>query len=130
MPSLLGLFRSGGMDFADMDPKIKPRANYSEKINKSFHVVFVILAFVIAALLLVRIEVADREAKAMNTKLANRVRRMEDEMQTTVQNMVQAMLQSTGSKGEAVTVKRRAAILGKFYVKLDRFHFARISFNN
>ena len=111
-----------------MDSMTKPHTKYSDKINNSFLVVLVIsLAFVIVTLLFVKIGVVDREAKAMNAKLADRIQRMEDEMQATVQNMVQAMLKSTGSKGETVTVKRRAAIFGKLCVKLERYHFTEYS---
>ena len=46
-------------------------------------------------MLFARIEVVGRKAESVETKLENRIQRIEDDMQAEVQRIVQAMLQST-----------------------------------
>ena len=63
------------------------------KINKCSLVVSVI-SLVLSASLFVRIEIVNRKAESMETKLESRIQPIEDDMQATVQRMVQAVLQS------------------------------------
>ena len=80
--------------------------------NKGSLAILVILAISLILLaLFVRIEVVHRKAEVIEAKLVKRIQRIEDEMQTKVQNMVKEILQS---KRIPTTIDlRNHVILGK-----------------
>jgi len=77
-----------------MNAKKNLQTNYNSKITKGSLAVSVI-SLMLAAMLFARIEVMHQEAESVETKLENRIQRIEYDMQTEVQRIVQAMLQST-----------------------------------
>lgn len=64
-------------DYTDMDAKKHSNHYCSDKINKISFAVSVI-SLVLAALLFVEVDIVNRKAESMETKLQNRVQRMEE----------------------------------------------------
>ncbi len=76
-----------------MDAKKHPNTKW-DKINKC-SLPFSAISLVLAASLFVRIDVVQRKAESMETKLEIRIQRIEDDMQAKVQRMVEATMQSS-----------------------------------
>lgn len=103
-------------DYTDTDAKKHSNHYCSDKINKISFAVSVI-SLVLAALLFVEVDIVNRKAESMETKLQNRVQRMEDDMEAKLQRMVQETLQSSAIHAIPTTRKstrRNDAISGGF----------------
>lgn len=68
-------------------------------------------------MLFVRIEVMDRKAESVETKLENRIQRLEDDMQAKVQRTVQAMLHSTVIPVYRKSSERNGRIFGEYCLR-------------
>jgi len=104
-------------DYTDMDAKKHSNHYCSDKTNRiSF--AFSVISLVLAALLFVEVDIVSRKTESMETKLQNRVQRMEDDMETTLQRMVKEMLQSSAicampsTRGKST--RRNDAVSGGF----------------
>ena len=92
----------------------------SDKINKASVVVSVIslvLAALLSGLLFGEVDVVNKKAEAMETKLQNCVQRMEDNMDAKLQRIVQEIFQSTAMYARPTTgnsTGRNDAISGEF----------------
>jgi len=101
-------------DYADMDAKKHSKYYCNDKINRiSFAVSVISLA--LAALLFVKVDIVNRKAESIETKIENRVQRMEDDMDATLQRVVQEMLQSSDAiPTTGKSIRRNDAIAGGF----------------
>lgn len=79
---------------ACLNAKKTSQTNCNDKITKG-SLVLSVISLIFASMLFARMQVMQRKAESVETKLENRVQRIENDMQAEVQRMVQAMLHST-----------------------------------
>ena len=98
---------------ACMNAKKNSHAKCNDKITKGSLAVSVI-SLILAAMVVVRIEVMHRKAESEKTTLENRIQGIENNMQAKVQRMVQAMLHSTVIPLSRKNSERNGKMFGEY----------------
>ena len=95
-----------------MEEETKSNAKCSTKVSKKDSLVIFGMSLVLFAFMIVRVEVVNRRAGAMEAKLEKRIQRIEEEMLEKVHTILKEMLQTERN----LTTQRTkySANMGKF----------------
>ena len=105
----------------NMDATNKTHTECTEKYNKVSLLLFVI-SLVFIVLLFVKIEVVNKKAEAIEAKLVNCIRQIDNEMKNKVQRMVEKYLQSNMITATMKSRDREHVILGKLFLITSKHH--------
>ena len=95
-----------------MEEETKSNAKCSTKVSKKDSLVIFGMSLVLFAFMIVRVEVVNRRAGAMEAKLEKRIQRIEEEMLEKVHTIMKEMLQTERDLTTQST--KYSANMGKF----------------